>query len=571
MRRFLTSPILLAAAGLCAISTFVPVDAHAEDAKLFITSSLPIILGEVETISLVIEVPETHESEGRPLQVTASVGKIDTPERVGPGKYRAHYHLPSTKFPQAAILAVWQETGPDARIDFLRIPLSARTKLPVKANAGNEVRVLVGDEKFGPVNADRKGSALVPIVVPPGVREVVVETTDRSAGKKRSNVPVKVPPYNRLAMAVTPYLTDGKMPVMVYVYYDDDKTPPTADKVKVTAPAGTVIAQPPSGNLYLYKYMPAPVTAKGQVEISAVVTGDDSSRAKAQLLLGNPAPERILSRTAPSSLMANGEATKVLRALLIDHYGLGVPGVPMRATASDGTVGGVTDVGGGYYEVTLTAPSTVPKGKKVTVDLTAAALGSAPISGQIEVSIAGQGTPKAPTVVAETPAAPRKISSATIGARIGGSFDSQIAPLLGLEFSVRPRWGEQRRAAFFLSVEFRTMSREATVPTDLKIDSSLMRLPIMVGLTYDVAVKNDWRGYLGVGGGIAGVAHRIETNFQEPQVFRRVAPVAEVLAGLAYSGLFLEVAGTYMSLSDRALEVPSIGVSASLGYRLGIF
>ncbi len=54
-----------------------------------------------------------------------NVGSFSEPMRLGPGKYRVTYVPPTTRFPQVALVAVWRETGTDARIDFKR-PRSPR-------------------------------------------------------------------------------------------------------------------------------------------------------------------------------------------------------------------------------------------------------------------------------------------------------------------------------------------------------------------------------------------------------------------------------------------------------------
>jgi hypothetical protein len=559
-----------------------PRPAFAENAKLFVVSPLPIVLGEVEQISLVIEAPETPETEGRPLQVSVNVGRLDPPERVGRGKYRAHYHLPTTKFPQSAIVAVWRETGPDAQVDFLRIPLSARTKLPVKSKPGAEVRVFVAEDRFGPVSADRKGQALVPIVVPPGVREVDVDTI-AGLDKKRSRVPVKVPPYNRLALAVSPYLVPPlgsasaiDMPyATVHVYYDDERAPPP-EKLAVRASAGEVRFVGVKGSRYTYRVTPPRSAAEKEIKIVAYVDGDSPSTSQATILLGTPIAERILSRTSSTSIAANGASTKVVRVLVVDHYGLGVSGANLTATANAGTVGEVRELGAGFYEAVLTAPSSMPKKRKATVTVALAGGGGAPISLDVDAPLisggTGGGAAEVPDAVAETPGAttPRKTHTLTIGARLGGTYDAQFAPLGGLEIAIRPNILD-RRLNIFAAVAFRSMAREFGIDGFPGLKSSITRVPITAGLAYDFISRENGRGYIGVAGGVAGVAHRVEASFQDPIVYRRMVPTAEAILGASYAGVFLEAAGIFMQISDEALTMPSIGVSASLGYRLGLF
>lgn len=563
---------------LTALAPSLP--ARAESAKLFVVSPLPIILGEVETISLVIEAPETPDTEGRPIQVAVNVGKMDPPEKVGQGKYRAVYHLPTTKFPQSAIVAVWRETGPDAAVDFLRIPLSARTKLPFKAKIGAEVRVFIGDERFGPVSADRKGQAVIPIVVPPGVREVNVETS-AALEKKKTSVVVKVPPYNRLAMAVTPYLlsnTNAEASATAHIYYDGDSAPPP-NKIKLAVSGGEAVFQKVQGSRFIYK-ITAKKGAEKELKLTASVDGDPVANAQSTVLLGNAVAERLVNKSTPASLTADGTSTKVLRVMAIDHYGLSIPNMSVTAIATDGKLDKVREVPGGNYEVTLTAPASLPRKKKVTVTFSAASAAGAPITLEVETPIqnssgggggqAAVAQEEAPSVVTPAPVRTGRDSLLTLGAKIGGTYDAQFAPMGAIEVALHPP-ALNGRLSLLVGVGFRIMSKEFEVADAPGLKSSVTRLPITAGVTYDFISRGNGRGYAGVVGGVAGIQHRVETNFQDPIIYRRMVPTAELLAGGEYAGVFLEVAGIYMSVSDDALTVPSIGVSASLGYRLGLF
>lgn len=548
-----------------------PAVAAAQGAKLFVTTPLPIILGEVEDISIVIELPDTPETEGRPLQIAANVGRVEAPERVAPGKYRVKYRVPPTKFPQAAILAVWHETGPDAPVDFLRIPLSARTRIPAKGAPGAEVRVLIGEDAFGPVVADRSGSAVVPVIMPPGTKEVVVESSERG-GRKTTTLPVKVPPYNRLAMAVTPYMLnpDGKAQVSVHVYHDDP-SPAAPERLQVSVPNGELRLESSQRGYYRYRYTPAVWKSERELSVYVTVPSDQTSSARATIMLGNPVPERLVSRTPPTSLPADGASTKIIRVLALDHYGLGVRLQQVRAQATEGQVDAVREVGGGHYEVVLTAPAEQPRTKKLTVTLSLTPPAGATLTLPIDVTVHAP-TGGAPLAV-EQPVGPGTSGSGAqfaLGARVGGTYDAQIGPMFGVELSVRPAIAE-RRLAFFVAAEYRKIANDFTTPDSLELRSAVERLPMMVGLTYDFAASADWRGYLGLAGGVVGVAHTIETDFQETQIFRRLAPVGQVFAGGSYAGVFVEVGSAFMSISDKSLEVPPIGFQAALGYRLGLF
>src|SRR3990172_1925611 len=130
-----------------------------------------VVLGRTESAKVLVRVDE-HPAEDAPLlRLSVNVGSFSEPERVAPGQYRAVYVPPRTRFPQMALVAVWRETGPEARADFLRFPLFGTTRLAVKAPPGSAVSGKVGKDEFGPVAANAKGKAILPIVAPPGVRQ----------------------------------------------------------------------------------------------------------------------------------------------------------------------------------------------------------------------------------------------------------------------------------------------------------------------------------------------------------------------------------------------------------------
>src|SRR5262249_51351549 len=157
------------------------------------------VLGDTSEVSVVIHVLETPEVATRPLRVAVNVGAFSALERTASGVYHSTYRLPERRFPQVALIAVWRETGPDAPIEFLRIPLFGKADLPIETKRDAEVTVQVGDVRFGPKKADHAGKVLMPIVVPPGVEKVDVISASGN-DKKVATVVVDVPPYNRLTL-----------------------------------------------------------------------------------------------------------------------------------------------------------------------------------------------------------------------------------------------------------------------------------------------------------------------------------------------------------------------------------
>jgi hypothetical protein len=344
--------------------------ALADGITLKVEAKEPLVLGEIDSALVTISAPETKDTADRPLRVSVNVGRFGPVERQSPGVYTTTYTLPTTRFPQVALVAVWRETGPDAPIAFLRIPLSGRTKLPVKSTKGAEIRVQVGDATFGPVTADRQGRAHLTIAVPPGVTEVVA-TSSRGRDLSQGTVPVDVPPYNRLTLAVTPYLVpaDGESAVTVHAYYDVQTTPPPMEKVRVAFEKGELKPLEQEANRYKYRYVPQRGTQAGEVVLKASIQGDRVSQAEAKLSLGIPIAEKIVSRGTTEPVVADGLSRGAFTVLVLDRLGLGVPKLTLTATSSFARIESVREVGQGEYQVQLDPLDRYPTGGSAMIEV----------------------------------------------------------------------------------------------------------------------------------------------------------------------------------------------------------
>ncbi|HYS81044.1 MAG TPA: hypothetical protein VEM76_10050 [Anaeromyxobacteraceae bacterium] len=134
------------------------------------------MLGRTEQAMVVLEVEEPAGTEEQPVRLVVNVGSFGPVERIGPGRHRVRYTPPATRHPQVALVGWWRRS-PGALPEILRLPLLGTTRLRVEAPAGRAVRVDVGSVRFGPVKAGRKGTAVVPLVVPPGIDRVTVSIT----------------------------------------------------------------------------------------------------------------------------------------------------------------------------------------------------------------------------------------------------------------------------------------------------------------------------------------------------------------------------------------------------------
>jgi len=104
------------------------------------------------------------------VSVTTQAGRIDGVERLGPGHFRARYVAPDESAPQVAIVAAVGRCSGGSAHGWLALPLWGVGTATLRARRGANVVVDIGASRFGPVRANRRGIATVPVVVPPGVR-----------------------------------------------------------------------------------------------------------------------------------------------------------------------------------------------------------------------------------------------------------------------------------------------------------------------------------------------------------------------------------------------------------------
>jgi hypothetical protein len=323
-----------------------------------------VVLGRTESSQVVIRVDEPPGAEVVPLRLSVNVGRFTEPVRFGPGRYRAAYQPPATRFPQVALVAIWRETGADAPIEFLRIPLFGATRVPVTASPGATVTVQAGVGTFGPVVLDRRGRAEVPIIVEPGVRDCTVHVREKGGAESTKRVPVEVPPYNRLTAALVPHavVADGRSPVRLDVFYDLGGAGVPPERIRVAPSIGAVAFQRASRGLYSYRYVAPPDTAAEQVTFAVTVAGDPEARASAELALGLPPPAHLVVTPPAERLRAGSGATARVSVLALDAAGMGLPALEVSATANGQPLPPPTYRGGGLYDFTFTAPAAWPPG-----------------------------------------------------------------------------------------------------------------------------------------------------------------------------------------------------------------
>lgn len=126
--------------------------------------------------------------DGSNLRASASAGTLS-----GTGGHR-DLTLPPDRKPR--MIAVAMTDGVRAGATF--VPVWGHTELPVKADNGAEVRLRIGGRWYGP-GIVRGGQVKVPILVQPGVGQVVVRATDSKGYALETSADLHPPDFDRLA------------------------------------------------------------------------------------------------------------------------------------------------------------------------------------------------------------------------------------------------------------------------------------------------------------------------------------------------------------------------------------
>lgn len=332
-------------------------------ATQMLVDASPVVLGETESVGITLTVEESPSLEAWPLRAAVNVGSISELRRIEAGTYSTVYVPPTTRFPQVALIALWRETGPDAEIEFLRLPLYGKTTLRVRTAASAEVVANVAETKFGPVTSNRSGRASVPMIVPPDVSRANVLVKRKNGRVTTKTQSFKVPPYNRLTAAVVPrsITTDEEQWARIDVFYDLGGPEVRSDRITIKAAYGEISLLGASQGRYSFRYDPRGVANADRDQIEITVTGDPVARASVDLILGIPPAARAVLIPPKESVPADGRPLEVA-VLVLDAQGQGLPKQSLEVRSNGEQLEGQHYQGHGIYTFPWNAPLDYPPG-----------------------------------------------------------------------------------------------------------------------------------------------------------------------------------------------------------------
>jgi hypothetical protein len=328
----------------------------------------PVILGQDQEVGVTLRVDEIKGTEDLPLMLEVNVGSFGPVSRVGPGVFKTTYRLPKTLFPQVALVAAWRETGPEAPVDFLRIPLYGVTYVPVKAKPGAEVSVQAGMDPTPPTTVGRSGRVEVEVAVPPGVNQATISMRERKNGPLvQRQVPIEVPPYNRLTAALVPkaILADGESWARLELFYDQPGALLEPGEIKIQSSIGSASHEGLRAGRHVYRYQPPADTTQPEVKFQISILADPVAQAVAKLSLRLPPPARVVVRPPAEAIVADGKGAAEVVVQVYAASGLTLPRQEVELTANGERVGAPRYRGDGRYAFAYLAPAKWPKNGEI--------------------------------------------------------------------------------------------------------------------------------------------------------------------------------------------------------------
>lgn len=235
-----------------------------------------------------------------PAAAASNVGRV-TGVSVDGDRVTVKLDPPASPSPQTLCLAVWRRHS-HAAPHLLRVSLLGRSELPVTSRPRAEVRVRVGDQRFGPVTTNLDGKAKVPILVAPGTDEAVVEVVDRVGMVTEKKVKIEQPPHNLLTVAIL--ARPDRVRFVLATCAPDVQVTPQLAVAEQSVPVKRLGRQ-----MWEARWTaPLDLEPEAPVKVSASLPGDPISTVERELTLpaAKPAPEPSSAPTARPAAEGTG-------------------------------------------------------------------------------------------------------------------------------------------------------------------------------------------------------------------------------------------------------------------------
>lgn len=312
-----------------------------------------------------------------PPVLRANVGEVGPVERSGPGRYTARYTLPTTRFPEVAVIvafSAWPHPqSTHGALGVLRVPLASAVEVPGRAEPGAEMRLTIAGATFGPVTAGKDGSFRLPVVVPPGYGTATGQTVDRVGNRRKTTIDLRLPPTDQLACVVTPTRlpADGAARARVLCATSDRYgAAAKGARVQLTASVGNLSPPREVGpGVFEWAWVAPRQRGDGVARLDARWRqGANDSQEHLEIALGQGPVASLKAPRGDAVAWAGGRWTTALEAL--DALGRPVHGVEAAIAVPLGIASATPGAAAGAVQLDWKVPAEAPRGL-VQVDVRA--------------------------------------------------------------------------------------------------------------------------------------------------------------------------------------------------------
>jgi hypothetical protein len=309
--------------------------------------------------------------DGLDLVFRPTLGTVDRISGEGNGLYRARYLPPKGKpKPAVEIISVTVGDQPESAAAFVAIPLVGTVTWEVDTGIpGAPVSMDVGSKRFGPVDADEKGIAGIPILVAPGTESALARVDIGEAEPLVQAIDLNVPQYNQLAVApvATHFPGDGVTRYPIYMYVVDRAGSPVSNvSLQLEATLGTLDKpRHKRGGVYMSHYAPPVVHEITPITLTGSIPDQDESVDSVSFDVVPPLPAEFTAHSEPA-VVGPGDADLQLYGSVTALGGTPSEELGVAFYRRDGEIPDVASVDMGTFVVWVVNEA-LPLGETTTI------------------------------------------------------------------------------------------------------------------------------------------------------------------------------------------------------------
>ncbi len=293
---------------LAALVLLAPAGAAAQRVLDVRATPARVVLGETRQVRI------TVRGAGA-LRAVANVGTVS-----GVSGGSATYTPPDGRQPRVAVILVYG----DGVAGAVAIPLVGKTDLPVTTEPNALVTLEAGGRSFGPVRADDRGRATIPIELPPGIRTGTVVARDPAGNETRRPAQLGVEDEDRtLAVRTGADLVAGGEETATVAFAAAGPQGALLAGASATCEGPEIVGQRGGPGVVVARVR-AGIRA-GRFPVQGQFAG---ARATVAVHVRPGPPDRVVVTADPVRVPADGRTKARVRAAVVDRHANEIEGPP---------------------------------------------------------------------------------------------------------------------------------------------------------------------------------------------------------------------------------------------------